>query len=227
MVTLKLIWLLKLPTGNKKIYIVLLVTIKMNKSNKISEKKERKILELEALDASLKILYWFFSYPNKEMSLTDLATQLKISKSTANRVVSDFIKRGILDKEILGKIWRIKFNINNPVNLSTKVPYHLELIYYSGIVDEIYKKIPEAKAIILFGSYRKGDDTEESDIDIAVEVLGNEEPQLIELGILENIGYRKNIKVNVYKFSRNKVDINFFSNVVNGIVLSGFLEARP
>jgi predicted nucleotidyltransferase len=178
-------------------------------------------------DASLKILHWFLDYPSKEMSLTDLATKLKISKSTATRIVSYFINKRIIEKEVLGRIWRIKFNIKNSVNLILKIPYHLQLIYSSGIVDEVYKKIPEAKAVILFGSYRKGDDTENSDIDIAVEVLGNDDPKLIELEILENLGYRKNVKVNIYKFSRNKIDINFFSNIVNGIVLSGFLEARP
>ena len=84
-----------------------------------------------------------------------------------------------------------------------------------------------ALAVVLFGSYRKGDDVRESDLDLAVEVLGNEELQIIELGIITNLGYRENVKVNVHVFTRNKIDLNLFTNVANGILLQGLLEVRP
>ena len=54
-----------------------------------------------------------------------------------------------------------------------------------------------------------------------------EKEAALNLGILENLGYRPNVPVNLYVFSRKKVDINLFSNIVNGIVLEGFLEAKP
>jgi predicted nucleotidyltransferase len=100
-------------------------------------------------------------------------------------------------------------------------------VYESGILPEVHRTIPGAKSIILFGSYRKGDDTEKSDIDIAVEVTGNEPQKLVELGTIGQIGYRSNVKVNLFVFSRSKIDINLFSNIANGIVLEGFLEVRP
>ena len=89
------------------------------------------------------------------------------------------------------------------------------------------KKIPNAKSIILFGSCRKGDDTEKSDIDIAVEIVENTELEISKMGNLEQFGYRKNIPINLHIFSRNKIDLNLFSNIANGIVLSGFLETKP
>jgi len=101
------------------------------------------------------------------------------------------------------------------------------MIYESGILREIRKKISNPRAIILFGSYRKGDDNEKSDIDIAVEVLGNEDTQVIELGVIPEFGFRKNVVVNLYVFTRNKIDLNLFSNIANGIILEGFLEVKP
>ena len=101
------------------------------------------------------------------------------------------------------------------------------MVCESGILKEIHKLTPGARAVILFGSYRKGDDTEKSDIDIAVEVLDDKEVQMIELGIVPELGYRKNVPVNLYIFSRNKIDLNLFANIANGIVLEGFLEVRP
>jgi len=83
------------------------------------------------------------------------------------------------------------------------------------------------KAIYLFGSYRKGDDNEKSDIDIAVEVLDNKDIRIIEAGIISKFGFRKNVKINLHIFSKNKVDFNLFSNIVNGILLEGFLEVKP
>jgi len=193
----------------------------------ISSRKEKHFQLLEEMEAGVKVLYWFFDFPSKEMSLNDLSEAVGISKTTANKVVTKFVQEGFLKKQVLGKIWRISCNIAHPHNLIAKVPYHLTAIYQSGILDAIYKQIPSPRVVILFGSYRKGDDNEQSDIDIAVEVLGNEEMKLQELGRLEKLGFRTNVKVNLHIFTRNKIDLNLFANIANGIVLSGFLEARP
>ena len=78
----------------------------------------------------------------------------------------------------------------------------------------------------MFGSYRWGTDVEESDIDIAVEVIDNKDMQIIQLGIIEQLGYKKKVPVNLHVFSRNKIDLNLFANIANGIILEGFLEVR-
>lgn len=178
-------------------------------------------------EAYSKVLLWFFSYPNKEMSLNDLSEELKISKTTANKVVTKLVKEEFLKKEVLGKIWRITCNQNHPYNSSRKVAFNFIQIYESGIIKEIHKLVSNTHSIILFGSYRKGDDTEKSDIDIAVEVLGNDDLKIKQLGIIKKFGYRKNVTVTLHIFSRNKIDLNLFSNIANGIVLEGFLEVRP
>jgi predicted nucleotidyltransferase len=87
--------------------------------------------------------------------------------------------------------------------------------------------VPNSRAVVLFGSYRKGDDIETSDIDIAVEVIGDAEMKIMPLGAIPQLGYRKKVPVNIHIFSRNKIDINLFANIANGIVLEGFLEVRP
>lgn len=182
---------------------------------------------LELNEAYRKIMYWFFSYPNKEVSLNDLIKQVNISKTTAHKIVTLFIKEGFLKVDVLGKLWRIRCNEQHPFNSTQKIVYNLELIYEAEIIKTILKNIPHSRTIILFGSYRKGDDTQKSDIDIAVETLDNEEVQIFTLGTIPSLGYRKNVKVNILKFNRNRVDLNLFANLVNGIVLYGFLEARP
>jgi len=189
-------------------------------------KKLNKVNSQE-VEAYQKILFWFFSYPNKEFSLSDIAKELNISKNTASYITNELCKEEFLKIQTIGRIWRISCNKNHIYNYSKKISYNLMMVYESGIIEEIHKIIPNPKNIILFGSYRKGDDDENSDIDIAIEIIGNEEPKIHELGVISKFAYRKDVLVNLHIFSRNKIDINLFSNIANGIVLEGFLEVRP
>ena len=187
--------------------------------------KKKELLELT--DAYHKVMYWFFSYPHKEISLSDLTKLVGISKTTANRVVLELAKRRFLRIQELGKLWRISSDPQHEFTTTRKIAYNLESIYESGIISEILKKKPTPRCITLFGSYRKGDDTQQSDIDIAVEVLGNHQPTITLLGVISKLRYRKNVKVNLLTFSRNNIDINLFTNIANGIVLYGLLEVKP
>lgn len=199
----------------------------MQTIKKISEKTE----SLEKNEAYIKVMHWFFSYPLLPISLSELAKELKISKKTASEIVNAFLKEGFLLKEEIGKTWRISCNQEHIYNFTRKISYNIALIYQMlydlGIINEIYKIAGNPKSIILFGSYRKGDDTDKSDLDIAVEVVGNDEMKIIPFANLSQLGYRKNIQVNLHLFSRNKIDLNLFSNIANGIILEGFLEVRP
>ncbi len=179
----------------------------------------------EKVRAYEKILAWFFAYPSKEFSLNELCKDLDISKKSTNEIISQLEKEGFIHKEIVGKLWRIRANPKHIYFITKKIPQNLMHIYESGIIDWINNNIPNAKAIILFGSYRWGEDIEESDLDIAVEILGNEPPVMQNLN-LEKLGYKKNVKINLFIFSRNYVDLNVFSNIANGIILQGFLEVR-
>ncbi len=210
-----------LLNGNQKVYIVVYVT------TIIMAKKLEKTKLIELNEAYQKTLLWFFSFPNTEMSLNDLSEQLKISKTTANRIVTQLVNENFLKVKVLGKIWRISCNQNHIYNYSRKISFNLNMVYSSGIIEKIHELIGNPRAIVLFGSYRKGDDTEKSDIDIAVEVLDNKEVRIEELGVIPQFGYRENVAVNLHIFSRNKIDLNLFANIANGIVLEGFLEASP
>ncbi|HIH92396.1 TPA: hypothetical protein HA281_06380 [Candidatus Woesearchaeota archaeon] len=190
-------------------------------------KRLKKVHPLELNQAKEKVLLWFFSFPTHEMSLNDLCLQLQIAKTTAKRTVQELIEEGFLNVKVLGKLWRITPNPSHLYTYTLKIPYNLRLIYESGIIGKIHKQVPEARTIVLFGSYRKGDDAEASDIDIAVEVTGSQQTAVKELGVFPQFGYRKDVRINLHVFSRETVDQNLFANIANGIVLEGFLEVKP
>ena len=193
-------------------------------------KKINKVEAIELGDAYNKIMQWFFAYPTIPITLTELAKEVSVSKKSASAVVFQLIEEGFLVKEEIGKSWRISSNPKHIYNFTRKIGYNLlliyNLLYEQGIINEIHSLSGNSKAIILFGSYRKGDDNEKSDIDLAVEVSGNQEQKIIKIGEIEKFGYRKKVPINLHLFSRNKIDINLFSNIANGIVLAGFLEVK-
>ncbi|MDP1729475.1 MAG: nucleotidyltransferase domain-containing protein [archaeon] len=198
----------------------------MKHKDNIRELKLKKVEQLELNQGALSVLHWFFAYPEVKITLTELSKELGISKKTASRVVTDLAKKNFLIVEQIGRSWRIHCNIQHPYNRIYKIGQNLSLVYSSGIIEEIYGLIGNPKAIILFGSYRKGDDIGTSDLDIAIEILGNEDLRILNLGTIAQLGFRKNVQVNLHIFSRNKIDLNLFANITNGIVLDGFLEAR-
>lgn len=187
----------------------------------------KSVSQSEMLTARQKILAWFFAYPTNEFTLNELSSAVKVAKTTARSLVLQLTKDKFLNLEKIGILWRIKANQEHHYFTTKKIPYNLNMVYESGIAEAILEKVRAAKAIILFGSYRKGDDTDKSDMDIAVEAIGNKEMEITELGIIKQFGYRKNVKVNMHIFSRSKADLNVFTNIANGIVLYGLLEAKP
>ena len=129
----------------------------------------------------------------------------------------------MLEKEGLAKIERsktmnlssIRFNRDNPKAIALKRTENLRLVYESGLADFLEEKFPGC-AVILFGSYSLGEDTEKSDIDIAVIGSKRKEVDLEKFeGLLE-----RSINIQFYE-DINKINKNLKSNILNGITLSG------
>ena len=186
-----------------------------------------KNVNVDQLERTLdKCLVWFYAFPRTKIGLTDLAKYINASKTATKQIIEHLVKIQFLNRDIIGKAWLLSANQKHPYFITKKIPYNLSTIYESGILDAVRKAVPSPRAIILFGSHRWGADVEESDIDIAVEVIDNRDLQIVRLGIIEQLGYRKNVPVNLHIFSRNKIDLNLFANIANGILLEGFLEVR-
>lgn len=194
------------------------------------KRKPRKIKPVGQADltvSALRILHWFFAYSNRDFTFNEVCTATGTSKTTAKMIIESFFDQQLLKRTILGRLWRLTANQESERFKRAKISYNLGLIYENNIVELIRGKYQQARTIILFGSYRKGDDIEGSDIDIAVEISGATELMIDPAFQFEEIGYRRDVKVNLHIFSRSKIDINVFSNIANGIILDGFLEVKP
>lgn len=189
--------------------------------------KQMKVPSGRHSEAYGKILQYFFSFPQAETTLNQLALRVKISKTSAQQAIRQLGEEKFLKKKIVGRSWLLSCNPQHWHNYSKKITYFLGEILASDLLPQLNQNYPSSRAIILFGSYRKGDSTEHSDIDIAIEVLSLAKPKIIEFGFFPELGYRKNVPITVHLFSRKDMNLNLFANIANGFVLDGFLEVRP
>ncbi len=142
-------------------------------------------------------------------------SQPAVSKALPHLEAKDFIK---IKKDKESKRLSIELNRENHRVMQLKRADNLKQIYDSGLADFLEKEFAGG-TIILFGSYSRGDDTVNSDIDIAV--IGRKD-KIINLEQFEKMLERE-IRINFYD-SFKDIHKNLKENLFNGIVLFGGIE---
>lgn len=173
-----------------------------------------------------RILEVFFNFPEKEFSLSDLAKKSKVAKANIGKMLKELEKNNFIEIVKLNNLWRIKSKQDSLNFIRFKIIYNLGIIYQSGLIEFLNEYYKNPKSIILFGSFRKGEDVSKSDVDIAIETYELRAYGTIQLDELS--GFEKIIgrKIQIHLFNRKKIDLNLFNNIANGIVLLGFLEVK-
>lgn len=168
-----------------------------------------------------KTLEVFFISPTKEHYLMDISRNLGLAHTSVKKNLIQLVKINLVKQRILNRGGR-KFpvynaNINNNQFKKLKIISNITAIFESSLVNFIEEKLTP-KSIVLFGSYSRGEDTEDSDIDIFVECNQEE----LDLKLFEKKLKRKlqlHFKKDFTSFPKE-----LKNNIINGVVLNGFLE---
>ena len=178
------------------------------------------IYKLKLTNLQQEILRLLFVKMGVLVNQRQIAKALNVSQPAVMKALPNLEKEGFIavkkDKET--KRWAINLNQSNHKVMQLKRADNLKQIYESGLSDFLEKEFAGA-TIILFGSYSRGDDTLNSDIDIAV--IGRKE-KIANLEQFEKVLGRK-IRVNFYN-SFKEIHKNLKENLFNGIILSGGVE---
>ncbi len=112
------------------------------------------------------VLSFFLEYPEKQTHINGLAKQLKISPRTANIYLKLYHSAGLLEKEKAANavFFRLK---DNALSRQIKAFFSVAKIFESGFI-EIAAKEMRFNTIALFGSYAKGTNDSNSDIDLLI-----------------------------------------------------------
>lgn len=120
------------------------------------------------------------------------------------------------DKE--SRRWAIELNRDNYKTMQLKRADNLRQFYECGLSNFLEKEFAGA-TIVLFGSYSRGEDDINSDVDIAV--IGRK-PKKVNISLFEKILERR-INVNFYN-SFSGIHKNLKENIFSGIVINGSIE---
>ncbi|MBI1970248.1 MarR family transcriptional regulator [Candidatus Woesearchaeota archaeon] len=178
------------------------------------------ICKLELTTLQQEILRLSFIKAGTSLNQRQVANLLEVTPPAVMKALPTLEKKGLIkieqDKET--KRWAIQLNRDDQRVMQLKRADNLQQIYETGLVGALEKEFAGA-TILLFGSYSRGDDIINSDIDIAI--IGRKE-KAVDLSEYEKALERK-IILNIYASFKN-IHKHLQENLYNGIVLIGGIE---
>jgi len=165
-------------------------------------------------NSTFVIMDVFFDNPTKEFHARELSRKTNLSIFSVLEAIKKLSKEDFISVQKKGNMKIVKSS-HSATFIRAKRIRNLEKLYNCSIVDylnEIYEK-PEA--IILFGSYSRGDDIESSDVDLAI--ITKEHKELNT----EKFGKNLSRKISIHEIDIKKISREFHNNLINGIVLEG------
>jgi predicted nucleotidyltransferase len=169
----------------------------------------------------LTILKLFLENPHNSYYLRESARLLKMDAMTVKRALTLFVSDGILLKAKEKNQILYKANIENPSVRYLKISYNLSWLQKKGATEFLNHHMNTVTSILLFGSYAKGENDNESDVDILVISLSKNTPAAELTKLLKR-------DVNLISFTpaqwsqQSKTNKAFYLDVIlDGIVLFG------
>jgi len=154
-----------------------------------------------------------------KLNQREISNILNVSPTAIAKALPLLKKEEIIkiEKEHKVNLNLISFNRDFEKAIFLKRVENLKMVYESGIVQFLYNHLP-GSTIILFGSYSKGEDVFNSDIDLAV--IGYKEKNLN----LEEFNKKLGRIININYYSSWNINKNLKNNLLNGITLVGGIE---
>jgi|SRR3989344_3426491 len=178
------------------------------------------IYKLKLTILQQEILRLLFVKTGTSLNQRQISRALEVTQPAIMKAIPELEEKGLIkirqDSET--KRWSIELNRDNHKTVHLKRADNLKQIYESGLADFLEKEFAGA-TIILFGSFSKGEDLVNSDIDIAV--VGRKDKK-IDVANYEKILERA-IHISFYDSFR-KLHRNLKESLCNGIIIKGWIE---
>jgi len=170
-----------------------------------------------------KVASVFFREPTTPHYLKEISEKSKLAHTSVINYLALLKTKNIISLKLEKKGKRTfpiyVANIENASYRRYKIVYNLSVLLESGVIDVI-KDAVMPKSIILFGSYLRGEDIEDSDIDLFVEA---KERQLD----LKKYKKKLNRKIQLhFKQDINAYPAELKNNIINGLPLYGAIEIK-
>ncbi len=168
-------------------------------------------------DNNYKVMGLFFGSPEKEFHIRQISRMTGLSAPGVAKIVCRLKKEGLLSSRKNGIVENV-FAAKTGKFLRLKACHNFIALHECGLVDFLRDEYEEPEAIVLFGSFAKGEDTSKSDIDIAIVTGAGKEPGL------KKFERALGRKINIYQVKLDECREDFLNSLANGRVLHGYLR---
>ncbi|HLD72229.1 MAG TPA: nucleotidyltransferase domain-containing protein [Candidatus Nanoarchaeia archaeon] len=115
-----------------------------------------------------EVLRLFLNYPSKPWRFKEINERVALPENKTSAWLKKFIDQDLIKKvKETGKLPYYLADYQSPAYTNTKKLFALNQFHQSGLLNYL-SSIKEAKAIILFGSFCRGDWHQQSDIDLFI-----------------------------------------------------------
>ena len=169
-----------------------------------------------AKDNTYKVMKLFFDSPEKKFHIREIARLVRLSAPGVINIIGKLKKEGLVISRKEKVVVNVQVAKTEDFRLLKRC-YNIQNLNRSGIISFLRDRYEEPEAIVLFGSYSKGEDISTSDIDIAIVTQ-----KALTLDIKK---FEKKLKkkINIYEAHIKTAEKEFMNELANGTVLHGYL----
>ncbi|MBI2669354.1 nucleotidyltransferase domain-containing protein [Candidatus Woesearchaeota archaeon] len=169
-------------------------------------------------DIKKTIREYFFMKPNAKHRVREIERILKLPLPSVIRYCKELEQEDILAINRIGSVSFYTASRSETYLLEKKL-YNIKQVYGSGLIN--YLKIELSNpAIVLFGSFAKGEDIENSDIDLYLETPSKKQ---VDLENFKKI-LKREIQIFRYKDLKEITNPHLANNIINGIIVNSYIE---
>ncbi len=185
----------------------------------MSQKKDKILFFRES---TFKVAELIFNYPHKTFHIRMLEKETGLSTTAVIKAAEELEYFKIIKVEKTPITTNIRADLESEAYRFYKMTFNIYRLKSYGFVDKLIKTFyPEA--IVLFGSFAKGEDIENSDIDILIISHRKNNKELENLSIISEKRLNREMNAIVLP-SLEKSAAEFKNAAANGIVLHGYLD---
>ena len=174
-------------------------------------------------ESTFRVAELIFNSPNKTFHIRMLEKETGFSTTAIKDSINELKEYKIITVEKTPLTTNIRADLGSEAYRFYKMAFNLYRLKRYTFVDNLAEIFNNPEAIVLFGSFAKGEDIEESDIDILV--ISSNEPKNDLKNFTHTFEKVFDRKINIHILNSLGKSSNEFKNAVaNGIVLHGYLK---
>jgi predicted nucleotidyltransferase len=164
------------------------------------------------------VIEQFFISPYRSFHIRELARLTKLNPNTVINVVSKLAKQKLILRKKTKAMVSLVANVDNSRFILAKKFYNFQALYSCGFVDALIEEFNNPELISCFGSYSRGEDFLESDIDILII------SKKLDFQDFSKYSRKLSRKINIHVLSYEKMTKEFYKILLNAVKLHGFVR---